>query len=175
MQSKFWTSLALAVSIVIGITAANEVVAETVYARASKPTANSYVAEPLYAHNPRGRVQIRRQGTGRYRVEFMGFSSSEPDKPGNRGHVQVSAYGTADRCSIGSWNFKRGFTVNVICFKGGTANTPVDARFTVMATLADLPSMGAMRMRVASPEIKALQKSINNLSRRLRSHVLEGQ
>ena len=151
MPAKHWTSLVVAAGVAIGLMAANEVAAQTAYAWANQPTANSYAPMPLYAFNPFGGVQIRRQGTGRYMVVFEEFGG---DRAGSGGHAQVGSYGTADRCSVKSWTFQRpNFTVNVTCFKGGTAATPVDARFTVMATFGKGRDLVALPMMIGTPEI----------------------
>lgn len=165
MKTKYWTSLTLTACIAIGITVFNEAVAETAYAWADRPTVNSYKPRSLYAFNKTGSVQIQRQSTGRYSVVFNNFGSSLPDNPGNGGHVQVSSYGSADRCNILSWNFRApDFTVTISCFKGGTANTPVDTRFTVMATYAGL-TMTSIPMMVGTADLDALQAEISNLQR----------
>ena len=180
MFAKLWRSLALAAVATIGLTATNEAAAQTAYAWADQPTVNGYMPNTLYSFNPRGDVNIMRQGTGRYTVVFEKFGVDPDNNPGSGGHAQVSAYGGADRCAIGSWNYQRpNFTVNITCFRGGTANTPVDTRFTVLATFEKVELI-ALPMMVGTPEIDALQADITDIRGRIanlgeRILVLEAQ
>ena len=96
------------------------------YAWADQETTPLYNPNPSYAHNGNlfGSVEITRNATGRYRVEFPNFSS----RGSGGGHVQVTAYGdSTSRCQVQSWGGDLAF---VDCY--GPTGAAVDSRFTVL-------------------------------------------
>ena len=82
------------------------------FAYAGSSTSASYMASPTYSHNPNGDVQITRQNTGSYSVNFQGLGGRRAG-----GTVQVTGYGTGNaRCTAPSWSSNLDFVANVNCF-----------------------------------------------------------
>jgi len=91
------------------------------YAWADRPTATGYAPHPAYAYDtdPAAGIEIKRYGVGVYAV-FVPV-------PLDRGHVQVTAYGSVARCTVVYWNPYSGVWVN--CFTPDGART--DALYDV--------------------------------------------
>lgn len=93
---------------------------------ADQPTSVSYTPNSSYSFNSTGGSNtITRLGTGQYRVEMPGLGQSN-------GNVQVTAYGSANRCKVASW-VPSGTTehVNVQCHTpaGVAADTTFVAQY----------------------------------------------
>ncbi|HEU4424717.1 MAG TPA: hypothetical protein VFR67_19505 [Pilimelia sp.] len=90
------------------------------YAWADRPTASKYSPHPAYAYDtdPAAAIEIERYGTGTYAVY--------PPVPLNRGHVQVTAYGSAARCTVVFWYPYYGVRVNCFGPDGGRVDSMYD-------------------------------------------------
>ena len=91
------------------------------YAWADRPTADSYAPHPAYAYDthPALPIEIRRHGVGIYQVSVP--------VPLDRGHVQVTAYGSTAHCAVMFWSQFTG--VWITCF--GPTGSRVDSRYDV--------------------------------------------
>ena len=98
------------------------------FAWANNPTAASYQPSASYAYNPAGPITIKRSGTGRYAVRFVGFGGNGSFG----GHVQVVSHGSRpSRCKVAGWSSgTQDFIANVRCFS--PTGVPIDERFSVL-------------------------------------------
>ncbi len=108
-----------------GVVAEVPSLANYAYVWAEKASEPSYRPSATYAYNPRGGVQVRRIGAGRYQVTFERFSGSAL-------HGQVTAYGSGpERCNAGGFLPASGGTsLMVYCF--APTGVPTDSRFTAL-------------------------------------------
>ena len=110
------------------------------WAHNSSPQLNTpYQPDPDYSFNAvsgSGGISVTKTATGTYLVTCTGVGGGPLLGPG--GHVQVSAYGTANTfCHVGGWNtFGTDFTANVYCFGRGAAPpggpAPADSQFDLL-------------------------------------------
>ena len=134
----------------------------TAYVWADRPEARRYEPSSTYTFNPGGRVEIERRSKGNYSVKFENFGAQASGQPGSGGHIQVSSYGTPDRCNADRWMYReRNLTVDVRCHNGGRRNSPVDARFSILAVFES--SFVMKRMDVSDRDIELLQVEISRL------------
>lgn len=140
--------------------------AQDAYVWANDPTADRYMPSSLYSFNPTGDIVISRKSAGQYTVVFRGLGQQGDPSPGLGGHVQVSAYGSADRCNVGNWGYQgENFTVNVDCFEAGS-NRSKDSRFTLNVRNRPFEFV-TMSMEIASEEFLTLQAALAELSVRV--------
>ncbi len=103
------------------------------YALADQPTAASpYVPDPANRYNSSGgTIEITRTAVGLYSVRFAGLGRT----PGQRDNVQVSGYSATSPtfCKPDLWDASGlDLRVAVACFSPN--GTPIDSRFTILAT-----------------------------------------
>ncbi len=98
-----------------------------------QPTSSRYTPDMLYSYvfgtNGAGSVEITRESTGTYRVEFSGII----DESNSNGHVQVTPYGDTHHCQVQRWQTQSTkLTAYVNCYdKSGALK---DGRYTAMVT-----------------------------------------
>lgn len=98
------------------------------YVWANRPIASGYYSPPeAYQYNSTHAAnKVIRTGVGAYEVVLPGLGSTG-------GNVQVSGYGTDERCKVGSWNRSGADEVVVVrCYS--PAAVPADSRFTMSFT-----------------------------------------
>ena len=140
--------------------------AQDAYVWANNATEDRYTPDVIYSFNPRGNISIRRRGVGQYTVTFFGLGTAPERTPGEGGHVQVTTYGSSDRCNIGNWGYAgENFVVNVNCFEAASDRNK-DSRFAL--SVRNRPfGFVTLNMEIGNEELQALQIALAELTARV--------
>lgn len=133
---------------------------------ANDATADSYSPSAIYAFNPAGDITIQRRGVGAYTVVFLGLGKQGQGLPGEGGNVQVTTYGSSDRCNVRSWAYSgENYTVNVNCY-AATGSQAKDSQFSLLIKSAPF-AVTTFSLDVSNQELQDLQIGLATLSARV--------